>query len=174
MLPTRRDLLKGLRGTLAFAITPAFANGNDDLLACKLETESVAHYDEPFQLTAQLEAKKPCCIYYPLSWGYVRGLRLFLKDANDTISEPQFHPNFEHPGPGSMSHSGNYRCIGAGKIASLTDNVKASSIFPTRGTFRLQLGYMSEASRVAGAPLPGTVVMEDGSLLSSWYPINVV
>ena len=133
----------------------------------------MARYGESFQLTAQLEAKNPCCIYYPLSWGYVWGLRLFLSDEKGKISEPQFHENFEHPGPGMMARRESYRRLSPGEIVNLTAKAKASSIFPAHGRFKLQLGYVPEASRI-DAPLPHTVVMEDGSILSPWYPVNVI
>lgn len=160
--------------SLAFGATCASANANDDLLSCNLQIDSLVRYDDPFHIIAQLEVKKPCCIYYPLSWGYVWGLRLFLSDAGGNVTEPEFHPNFEHSGPGMMARKESYRCLRTGEIASLADKAQASRIFPARGQFKVQLGYVPEPSRMACVPLPDTVVMEDGSLLSSWYSVNVI
>jgi hypothetical protein len=174
MLSTRRNLLlQMLSGGVALAVEPACASANDDRLACSLQTESTVGYDDFLRLTARIEAKQSCCIYYPLSWGYVWGLRLFLSDAGGKISEPQFHPNFEHPSPGMMARSENYRCLKSGEIAALEDKVLAKSIFPSRGRFGLQLGYVPEPVR-EDTHLSQTVVMEDGSILSPWYPVTVI
>ena len=172
MPATRRALLKVLSGTAVLAAMPALGSGNDGRLACKLLIDGVVHYDSLFRITAQLEAKERSCVYYPLSWGYVWGLRLYLSDAEGKVSEPQFHMNFDHPGPGSMARSENYRCLEPGEVANLTDYVAASSIFPARGRFSLQVGYVPEPVR-GSTPVPNTVVMEDGSILSPWYPVNV-
>jgi|GEM_PF-4129486 len=175
MQPTRRVVLLSL-GASPFVVSvgAAKAGKNDDLLSAGLSfgTEPIG-YDGMVSISASLVAKRACHIYYPLSWGYVWGLRFFVADNAGHESEPVFHPNFEHPSPASMLVPGNYRALAIGETVTLKDQVATNKLFPSRGRFKVRVGYVPEPT-AGNNPFADTVLMEDGSIVSPWHPVTIL
>jgi len=171
----RRDVLIGSAAASLFAAAArAAAVPNADILSCFVTVDHMpVRFDGDISFISGLEAHQPCRVYVPLSWGYMRGCQLQVKDEKGKVTTPPFHPAFEIPPPDMLNDLKNYLFMDPGTIIGMRTTVPAKKIFSSPGNFKLRLIYVPEPSRDITS-VPYAVVAENGPVIMPALPISVV
>jgi hypothetical protein len=171
----RREVFIGAAAVSLFATAArAAAVANADILSCFLIVDRPpVRFNNDISFISGLEARQPCRVYVPLSWGYMRGFRLHVEDEKGKVTTPPFHPAFEIPPPDMLNDLKNYLFMVPGTIIGIRTTVAAKKIFPARGNFKLRQIYVPEPSRDITS-VPYALVAENGPVIMPALPISVV
>jgi len=175
MAATRRALIVGtaVLPLAATSFASAEETANSELIKCylTLDKTSVA-YGDTFSFVACVEAIKSCRVY-PLGWGNLRGLGLYVGGPDGKWTQPPFHPPTEVPPPGMFADTANFELLYPGRVLGIRTSVPVKDVFPARGDFKLRLAYLPEPTKSLTS-VKLALVAEGGAIESPPVGVTVV